>query len=276
MFTPIEKISNLQEFKKNIFNGKIFVFQKSKTSNELVTQIKKKVQVIYEGELEKIHYLKNSEDISKDIVSKLKNHETFRKLFTNFLNEIGYNKGGTFWDRFVVRVAPAENNLPYREASRINIHRDTWGTNLYQQINWWAPVSNVEEKNTMIFYPDYFDVPVKNTTSTWDLNIYLANRKKGDFSYPSAPQLKEDLPSNINKIPVTIKPGEILCFSGAHLHSSSKEKSENTRISFEIRTICDNDLNSSAQAPNVDCDLQWKFPKIFKKINDNSPLKITS
>ena len=79
-----------------------------------------------------------------------------------------------------------------------------------------------------------------------------------------------------NKIPVTIKPGEILCFSGAHLHSSSKEKSENTRISFEIRTICENDLNSSAQAPNVDCDLQWKFPKIFKKINDNSPLKITS
>ncbi len=128
----------------------------------------------------------------------------------------------------------------------------------------------------MIFYPDYFDVPVKNTTSTWDLNIYLANRKKGDFSYPSAPQLKEDLPSNIKKIPVTIKPGEILCFSGAHLHSSSKEKSENTRISFEIRTICENDLKSSAQAPNVDCDLQWKFPKIFKKINDNSPLKITS
>ena len=93
MFTPIKKISNLQEFKKNIFAGKIFVFQKSKTSNELVTQIKNKVKSIYEGKLEKIHYLKNSEDISKDIVSKLKNHETFRKLFTNFLNEIGYNKG---------------------------------------------------------------------------------------------------------------------------------------------------------------------------------------
>ena len=276
MFIPIEKISNLQEFKKDIFSGKVFVFQRSKTSNDLITQIKNKIQNIYDGEIEKIHYLKNSEDISKDIVSKLKNHEDFRKLFSNFLFEIGYNKGETFWDRFVVRVAPAENNLPYREASRINIHRDTWGTNLYQQINWWAPVSNVEEKNTMIFYPDYFDVPVKNTTSTWDLNIYLANRKKGDFSYPSAPQLKEDLPSNIKKIPVTIKPGEILCFSGAHLHSSSKEKSENTRISFEIRTICENDLNSSAQAPNVDCDLQWKFPKIFKKINDNSPLKITS
>ena len=45
MFTPIEKISDLQEFKKNIFDGQIFVFQKSKTSNELVTQIKKKYKL---------------------------------------------------------------------------------------------------------------------------------------------------------------------------------------------------------------------------------------
>ena len=88
--------------------------------------------------------------------------------------------------------------------------------------------------------------------------------------------LNDYLNNIVNKIPVTIKPGEILCFSGAHLHSSSKEKSENTRISFEIRTICENDINSSVQAPNVDCDLQWQFPKIFKKINDNSPLKKTS
>ena len=66
----------------------------------------------------------------------------------------------------------------------------------------------------MIFFPDYFSKPVKNSTATWDLNIYLANRKKGDFSYPSAPQLKERLPENVNKLPVMIKPGEILCFSG--------------------------------------------------------------
>ena len=44
MFIPIEKISNLQEFKKDIFSGKVFVFQKSKTSNDLITQIKNKIQ----------------------------------------------------------------------------------------------------------------------------------------------------------------------------------------------------------------------------------------
>ena len=52
MFIPIEKISNLQEFKKDIFSGKVFVFQKSKTSNDLITQIKNKIQNIYDIELQ--------------------------------------------------------------------------------------------------------------------------------------------------------------------------------------------------------------------------------
>ena len=51
MFIPIEKISNLQEFKKDIFSGKVFVFQKSKTSNDLIIQIKNKIQNIYDGDV---------------------------------------------------------------------------------------------------------------------------------------------------------------------------------------------------------------------------------
>ena len=86
----------------------------------------------------------------------------------------------------------------------------------------------------------------------------------------------EKLPKNVRILPVTIKPGEILCFSGSHLHSSSKHKSENTRFSYEIRTVCQDDLDSKNEAPNIDCELKWQFPKIFRNIKDNSPMKITS
>ena len=84
----------------------------------------------------------------------------------------------------------------------------------------------------------------------------------------------EELPSDANVQSVNIEPGEILCFSGCHLHSSSKEKSDNTRFSYEIRTICQDDLDNRREAPNTDCDLQWQFPKIFRNIDDNSPLKL--
>ena len=73
-----------------------------------------------------------------------------------------------------------------------------------------------------------------------------------------------------------IRRGEILCFSGCHLHSSSKERSEKTRFSYEIRTICQNDIDNEIAAPNTDCKLRFQFPKIFRHIDDNSPLKLSS
>ena len=276
MFVPISQIKNLAQFKKEIFNGKIYVFEKSKITSQLVDQIKKKIGIDYSGELEKLHHLSNCEEISSYLVANLKNTEIFKNLFYEFLHSINFLQGESYWDKFVVRVAPAKNKFKYREASRIGVHRDTWGTNIHQQINWWAPISSIEETNTMVFFPDYFDRPVKNSTGSWDLNIYLENRKKGDFSYPSAPELLEKLPENVRILPVTIKPGEILCFSGSHLHSSSKHKSENTRFSYEIRTVCQDDLDSKNEAPNIDCELKWQFPKIFRNMKDNSPMKITS
>ena len=276
MFEPIDKILNLSQFKKDIFKGKIFVFKKSKIILDLVQEIKKNILIEYNGPLEKLHHLDNCEEISSTLVTNLKKIPEFKKLFKIFLKEINFFHENSYWDQFRVRVAPAQNKFSYREASRINSHRDTWGTNIHQQINWWAPISSISETNTMIFYPDYFSKAVKNSTSTWDLNTYLEHRKREDFSYPSAPQLLEDLPQDASVLSVNIEPGEILCFSGCHLHSSSKEKSDNTRFSYEIRTICQDDLDNRREAPNTDCDLQWQFPKIFRNINDNSPLKFTS
>ncbi len=276
MFEPIDKILDLPNFKKDIFDGKIFIFEKSSISLSLVELIKDKILSEYNGKLEKLHYLDNCEEISAKLVNDLKKTPDFKILFKIFLNEINFFNKDSYWDQFRVRIAPAQNKFSYREASRIGAHRDTWGTNIHQQINWWAPISSIDKTNTMIFYPEFFSKPVKNSTSSWNLNTYLEHRKREDFSYPSAPQLLEEIPNDAEILPVTIKPGEILCFSGCHLHSSSKEKSENTRFSYEIRTICQDDLDQERQAPNTDCELKFQFPKIFRHIHDNSSLKFTS
>jgi hypothetical protein len=104
----------------------------------------------------------------------------------------------------------------------------------------------------------------------------LEKRKQNDFSYPSAPELLENLPADVKVLPITIEPGEILCFSGSHLHSSTKEKSLKTRFSYEIRTVCMDDIENNMQAPNIDCDLKWQFPKIFRHVETNSQLEIAS
>ena len=276
MIEPISKIGDLKKFKEDIYSGRIFSFKKNSISLNLVAEIKNLISNSYEGPLDNFHHFEKHEDLSVKLINELKNQKTLKDLFKSFLKDIGFNQGKTYWDKFVVRIAPASDKFKPRENSRIGIHRDTWGTNIHQQINWWAPINDLDVKNTLIFYPDYFSKKVRNSTASWDLNVYLEKRKQNDFSYPSAPELLESLATDIKTLPVTIEPGEILCFSGSHLHSSTKEKSLKTRFSYEIRTVCIEDIESNIQAPNIDCDLKWQFPKIFRHVETNSQLEIAS
>ena len=276
MIEPISKIGDLKKFKEEIYSGRIFSFKKNSISLNLVAEIKNLISTSYEGHLDNFHHFEKHEDLSVKLINELKNQKTLKDLFKSFLTDIGFNQGKTYWDKFVVRIAPASDKFKPRENSRIGIHRDTWGTNIHQQINWWAPINDLDVKNTLIFYPDYFSKKVRNSTASWDLNVYLEKRKQNDFSYPSAPELLESLATDIKTLPITIEPGEILCFSGSHLHSSTKEKSLKTRFSYEIRTVCMDDIESNIQAPNIDCDLKWQFPKIFRHVETNSQLEIAS
>ena len=276
MIEPISKIGDLKKFKEEIYSGRIFSFKKNSISLNLVAEIKNLISTSYEGPLDNFHHFEKHEDLSVKLINELKNQKTLKDLFKSFLTDIGFNQGKTYWDKFVVRIAPASDKFKPRENSRIGIHRDTWGTNIHQQINWWAPINDLDVKNTLIFYPDYFSKKVRNSTASWDLNVYLEKRKQNDYSYPSAPELLESLATDIKILPITIEPGEILCFSGSHLHSSTKEKSLKTRFSYEIRTVCMDDIESNIQAPNIDCDLKWQFPKIFRHVETNSQLEIAS
>jgi len=273
---PISKIGDLKKFKEDIYSGRIFSFKKNSISLNIVAEIKNLISNSYEGPLDNFHHFEKHEDLSVKLINELKNQKTLKDLFKSFLTDIGFNQGKTYWDKFVVRIAPASDKFKPRENSRIGIHRDTWGTNIHQQINWWAPINDLDVKNTLIFYPDYFSKKVRNSTASWDLNVYLEKRKQNDFSYPSTPELLESLATDIKTLPITIEPGEILCFSGSHLHSSTKEKSLKTRFSYEIRTVCMDDIESNIQAPNIDCDLKWQFPKIFRHVETNSQLEIAS
>ena len=274
MIEEISSIQNLITFKNSLFNGTIFKFSNSNNALKIINAIKKEVRGNYSNNLEFLHLEENAELIAKELIIKLKNQDKFLELFENFLREINFEINECYRDKFVVRIAPAEFKKATYEASRIGIHRDTWGTNIFEQINWWAPINNLNKTNTLIFYPEYFNKPIKNTTSSWDLNTYLKKRKLSEFDYPSAPQLLEDLIHETKELRVNIKPGEILCFSGSHLHSSTRENSNTSRFSYEIRTVSNSDIIDKRQAPNVDCSLRVKYPKIFKHVITKKILEI--
>ena len=71
---------------------------------------------------------------------------------------------------------------------------------------------------------------------------------------------------------MVIEPGDLLCFSGAHLHASVPNTSGETRVSVELRTVSRDDLARGRGAPDLDgrapaTPLYW-----FRSMVDGEPL----
>ena len=127
-----------------------------------------------------------------------------------------------------------------------------------QQFNWWMPLLEIDENRTLAIYPKYFDKKVPNTTGVWSLEI-LKQKRKEKVPYPQLPQLlteemseEEWMLLEKDKQPIVIKPGDVLIFSGNHLHGSVINNSGLTRFSSEIRTVDIYDVKNNIGAKNID------------------------
>uniref|UniRef100_A0A7S2WXC1 Phytanoyl-CoA dioxygenase n=1 Tax=Chloropicon primus TaxID=1764295 RepID=A0A7S2WXC1_9CHLO len=163
--------------------------------------------------------------------------------------------------------------------------RDTWASNIMQQLNWWMPLEEIDEGRTMCFYPELFDRAVPNTSTGWDLDELRARRKRG-LPYPQLPELdhegvaKDPLVSELMRPKyvrplVGVRPGDVVVFSGAHLHSSVVNTTGLTRYSCEIRSVDARDLRKGIGAPNVDGEAA-RVPLHWFRNVDNQKLKLTA
>ncbi|MFT5504512.1 MAG: hypothetical protein ACI845_002207 [Gammaproteobacteria bacterium] len=196
-------------------------------------------------------------------------------LFKQFLISLDYPQNKTYADRFIFRVVPPESSNPNPTHGSVTVHRDTWGAGIYQQINWWGPIFPYPEKTGIKFYIDYFNQPIKNTTTDWRYNRYATAKEK---------QIEHYRPTDYQAVPVpleepggqvlqpTLEPGDILCFSAAHLHGSSQNLSSRCRLSFETRTVSLVDIQSGKKAPNQDNVSTSRMTRLFRNLADGSAL----
>ena len=120
------------------------------------------------------------------------------------------------------------------------------------QINFWFPLHDVSECNSIFIVPSYFNKEVKNNSSEWSFGKF---RKIKD--YPSVPYTNEKI-NKKDKLFLSLKKGNIICFSGNHLHGSSQN--HNKRINLETRIVYQDKNDSISYPENID-----SYSKISKK-----------
>ena len=170
-----------------------------------------------------------------------------RASFRAVIEALALDPAATYADRLILRLQPGAATHRGRRMRDLPAHRDTWGSNVMAQINLWGPVFPVEAGATMVIWPALFRQPVPNTSAEWDLE----RLREDPGRYPLLPECRAPL-DDAAAVPVLIEPGDLLCFSGAHLHASRPNRTGRTRLSLDTRIVDQDDVRTGRGAANVD------------------------
>jgi hypothetical protein len=201
-----------------------------------------------------------------------------KRLWSALFAAVGLDVQDTARDRLMLRFqAHADPESPpiwSRSTATVGFHRDTWGTNLSAQINWWAPVWPITAGRTFAIHPDLWDIAIPNNSADFDLaqvmeRLRTAPETLGPGQLAPRPTVAVDPESGV---PVVLEPGEIIAFSSAHAHVGVPNHTGLTRISLETRTVSITDTRARRGAPNLDGHARWVAPGIFRRLCDGVAL----
>jgi hypothetical protein len=194
--------------------------------------------------------------ILADLKPKFIHHPRVKTLIQAMLGDFGCDPAQTYFDVPRLRTATAGGYLTSGIAYAFHPHRDTWYSAPFNQINWWLPVYEIEPDNAMAFHLRYWDRPVRNGSRSYNYAEWnrvsratAAQHIKSDTRQQPKPEEPVELDPQVRLI---CKPGGVILFSGAHLHSTVPNTSSYTRFSIDLRTVHLADVRDRRGAPNVD------------------------
>ncbi|MEU4197374.1 phytanoyl-CoA dioxygenase family protein [Kribbella sp. NPDC026611] len=199
-------------------------------------------------------------------------HPESKRLIQEMLVDFGCDPEQVYFDVPRMRSSTSDEYLTTGIAFAFHPHRDTWYSAPYTQLNWWLPIFAISEDNGLAFHPKYWHTPVQNSSRVYNYAEWNATSRKiaatqigVDTRIQPKPEEEVELMPQIRPI---VKPGGIILFSGAQLHSSVPNTSGRTRFSIDLRTVHLGDTESGWAAPNIDSECTGTTMGDYLRVSD--------
>ena len=208
--------------------------------------------------------------------SAFTNHVTTKELIRDVLSEFGCDLDNTYFDVPRLRIVTHGGYLTAGVGYAYRPHRDIWYASPSCQINWWIPIYQLEAEQALVFYPGYWNRPVRNSSGEFDYDEWCregrtlaASQVKVDTR--KHPLAQEEI-STESELRLVCDAGATICFSSGQLHATAPNPSGATRFSLDFRTINLKDLHSGNGAHNIDSASIGTTLADFISARDFSPL----
>jgi hypothetical protein len=252
------QISNILE--NCIINGDIHILRKNNSLDEIINYSKKIIYKHFNGyqDVQKAQELINLKDYI-EIIMKIKNDFTnsneTNQIIKSMLKKLNLQNEDIFFDKPKIRISTYNKYLESGAGYAFKPHRDSWYAGPKSQLNFWFPIFDTDLNSTFAIYPNYWKKPILNSSKDFDYEEW-----KEKFRFTAQQHIKTDSrnhPLPLEKVDKSEEfradcaSGDLVVFSGCHLHGTIPNTSSKTRFSIDFR-ILSKDLYKKNIGVNID------------------------
>src|SRR5262249_39760849 len=194
--------------------------------------------------------------ILADLKPKFIHHPTSKRLIQKLLGEIGCDLTKTYFDVPRLRTSTSDGYLTSGISYAFHLHRDTWYSAPFCQINWWIPIYEIVPENIMALHPRYWSHPVRNSSHVYNYQEWNQTSRHNAAQHiktDTRVQPRPEEPMEIDpQLRIVTPVGGIMLFSAAQMHSTVPNTSGRTRFSIDFRTVHSADALARRDANNLD------------------------
>jgi hypothetical protein len=245
--------------RKRLYAGDIFVFSPTPGTLALCDFARQMIEDAFAADPLHAQYRMPVEEfvtIFGPLKPKFIHHPDTKKLIQQVLLDTGCDLHETYLDVPRLRGVTSDGYLTSGVGYAHHPHRDTWFSAPMCQLNWWLPIYDIESESSMDFHPRYWSEPVENDSHTFNYFEWNSTGRKN-----AAQNIKSDTRKQPHATrPIDLepafrfvgRPGSIIIFSGAQVHSTVPNTSGRTRFSIDFRSVNIADVIAQEGAPNID------------------------
>lgn len=242
------------ELRAAVYAGDILRLPATPVTLQLVAHLRELLEQAFGPPLEQLHARYDFAAMApklNEIRARLASAPRYMADIAAIAGAAGHGNELAF-DPLRLRCVLHDNHLNEAAKLAYSAHRDTWYGNPQCQINFWIPLQDVTAESSFMFYPEYFNQPLANTSGSFsyaewkEKRGWQGSKSHAPVAFPAA--LSEPAGGQA----FAARAGEIIIFSAAQLHGTVKNSSNTTRFSIDFRAVHLEDFAKGLGAPNAD------------------------
>ena len=262
--------------RRQLYQGDIFLYAATPATRKLCEFAREMIEKAFAPHnprlIDRVLDVKQCVDILAELKPRFIHHQRCKKLLAEILTGFGCDPDKTHFDVPRLRSAMPNDYLTSGIAYAFHAHRDTWYSAPHCQLNWWLPIYELTEENCMAFHQRYFDVPVKNSSRSYNYARWNEEGRKAaatQITNDTRDQPRAEQPLELEpSLRLLCPPDGVVIFSGAQLHSTVPNTSGIARYSIDFRTVHLDDAIARRGAVNVDSACTGTTMRDYLRVSD--------